>query len=161
VTYGRCAAILGQDDRKRKPRPGRALVLGVCAFASAPGRVSYAWAVSGSRGSAPRLSRRRSIQRIVQALQSYGAERIYLFGSTARGEADALSDLDLVIIKATDRPFLDPLRDVAALLPADVGGVDIFVYSPDEFRTMVAQGNAFAEMVLEEGHLVHDRQAKG
>jgi predicted nucleotidyltransferase len=115
--------------------------------------------VSGSRGSAPRLSRRRSIQRIVQALQPYGAERVYLFGSTARGEADALSDLDLVIIKATDRPFLDRLRDVAALLPGDVGGVDIFVYSPDEFRTMVAQGNAFAEMVLEEGHLVHDRQA--
>ena len=50
-----------------------------------------------------------------------------MFGSVARGEADELSDIDLVIIKETDRPFLDRLREVARLLPADIGGVDILV----------------------------------
>jgi predicted nucleotidyltransferase len=112
-----------------------------------------------SRGRA-KLASERSVRRLVRALRPYGAERIYLFGSAARGEADTLSDLDVVVIKETDRPFLDRLREVAALLPPDLGGIDVLVYSPEEFRAMVARGNAFAEMIVEEGRLVHDRQAQ-
>jgi predicted nucleotidyltransferase len=97
---------------------------------------------------------------VLEALRPYGAERIYVFGSVARGEADELSDIDLVIIKETDRPFLERLREVARLLPPDIGGVDILVYSPEEFSAMLADGNAFAETVVDEGRLVYDRQAQ-
>jgi predicted nucleotidyltransferase len=53
------------------------------------------------------------MDRIVQALRSYQPERIYLFGSAARGESDELSDVDLVIIKETEDPFLDPPDEAA------------------------------------------------
>jgi predicted nucleotidyltransferase len=43
------------------------------------------------------------IQRLLEALERYSPERVYLFGSWARGEADELSDLDVVIIKRTPR----------------------------------------------------------
>jgi predicted nucleotidyltransferase len=99
------------------------------------------------------------VDRIVQALRPYQPQRIHLFGSAARGECDELSDVDLVIIKETERPFLDRLSEVAALLPPDVGGVDLLVYTPAEFSEMAARGNAFVEMVLEEGRVIYDGQA--
>jgi predicted nucleotidyltransferase len=103
---------------------------------------------------------RRSLPRILDALRAYDAERIYLFGSAARGEADDLSDVDLVIIKRTAQPWLDRLREVARLLPADVGGVDALVYTPEEFARMLDEGNAFAEMIAEEGRVLYERQAQ-
>jgi len=42
----------------------------------------------------------------------------------------------------------------------DIGGVDILVYTPKEFARMQREGNAFVEMILEEGSLIYDRQAK-
>jgi predicted nucleotidyltransferase len=109
----------------------------------------------------PGSGRRRSLPRILDALRDYDAERIYLFGSVARGEADDLSDVDLVIIKRTTQPWLDRLREVARLLPTDVGGVDALVYTPEEFARMLDEGNAFAEMIAEEGRVLYERQAQG
>lgn len=102
-----------------------------------------------------------AIGRVLDALRPYGAERVYLFGSWARGEQDELSDIDLVVIKATAAPFFERLREVGRLVPADLGGVDVLVYSPEEFAEMLARGNAFAEMVVEEGRLVYERTAEG
>jgi predicted nucleotidyltransferase len=97
------------------------------------------------------------VQRVVEALRAYEPDSVYLFGSWARGEADALSDLDLVIIKRTSDPFFERLREVARLLPVDAGGVDILVYTPEEFQRMREERNAFAEMIEEEGVLIHGR----
>ena len=92
--------------------------------------------------------------------RGHDAERIYLFGSAARGEADDLSDVDLVIIKQTTQPWLDRMPEVARLLPADVGGVDALVYTPEEFARMLDEGNAFAQMIAEEGWVLYERQAQ-
>ncbi|MBI3301727.1 MAG: nucleotidyltransferase domain-containing protein [Deltaproteobacteria bacterium] len=106
------------------------------------------------------MKRQGLIRQLLEALRPYQAERIYLFGSWARGEEDELSDLDVVVIKRTDQPFLERLREVGRLLPADLGAVDVFVYTPGEFAAMLANGNAFAEMVVEEGRLIYDQQAQ-
>jgi predicted nucleotidyltransferase len=99
------------------------------------------------------------IQRINEALLPYQPERIYLFGSVARGEGDELSDVDLVIIKRTTEPFWDRLREAARLFSGSIAGsADILVYTPEEFSDMLARGNAFAEMIVEEGRLIYDQQ---
>lgn len=98
------------------------------------------------------------IQRLVEALRAYQPERVYLFGSWARGEEDDLSDLDVVVIKRTTLPFFERLREVAKALPLEAGGVDVLVYTPDEFEAMQREGNAFAEMIAEEGRLIYARQ---
>jgi len=95
------------------------------------------------------------ISMVLRALAPYQAEKIYLFGSHARGEADALSDIDLVLIKRTRARFFNRLRQVQRLLPENIGPVDVLVYTPGEFATMLADGNAFAEMLMEEGRLIH------
>lgn len=109
----------------------------------------------------PRRKTAARIRSLLEALQSYRPERIYLFGSVARGEDDELSDIDVVVIKRTALPFFDRLREVARLLPAEIGGVDILVYTPEEFAAMQQGGNAFAQMLAEEGRLIYDRHAQG
>jgi predicted nucleotidyltransferase len=47
------------------------------------------------------------IDEIVAILQPYDPERIILFGSRARGRADAWSDYDLIVIKRTQRSFVE------------------------------------------------------
>ncbi len=103
----------------------------------------------------------KRIQKLIKSLLPYQPERLYLFGSWAKGEEDELSDVDIVVIKQTVTPFFDRLREVANLLPVEIGGVDILVYTPNEFAAMRHEGNAFAEMIAEEARLIYDHQAKG
>lgn len=107
------------------------------------------------------MRRRQRIPQLLAALRPYQAERMYLFGSWARGGEDELSDIDIVLIKQTEQPFFVRLQEISRLLPSDIGGVDILVYTPQEFTEMLAQGNVFAEMIVEEGRLLYDRQAEG
>jgi predicted nucleotidyltransferase len=99
-----------------------------------------------------------ALTQLVAALRTADTERIYLVGSWARGEADELSDLDVVVIKRTTQPFLERLYEVAKLLPADIGAVDVLVYTPEEFAAMQRDENAFAQTVCEEGMLIYGRE---
>jgi predicted nucleotidyltransferase len=101
------------------------------------------------------------IGELIAALRPYQPERVYLFGSTARGEEDELSDLDLVVIKRTALPFFDRLMEVARLLPEGTGGIDVLVYTPEEFLRMQQDGNAFAELIVEEARLIYGGEEKG
>ena len=101
------------------------------------------------------------IRRLVEAMRAYEPESVYLFGSWARGEADELSDLDLVVIKTTSAPFFSRLREVAKLLPTGMGSLDVLVYTPEEFAAMRRDGNAFAEMIAEEARLIYARHTQG
>lgn len=103
---------------------------------------------------------KKRVRLLVNALLPYQPERLYLFGSWARREEDELSDLDIVVIKDTSSSFFDRLREVSRLLPAEIGGLDILVYTPREFARMQKEGNAFAEMIAEEGSILYDRKAK-
>jgi predicted nucleotidyltransferase len=103
---------------------------------------------------------KKKVHRIINCLLPYQPERLYLFGSWARGEEDELSDIDLVVIKQTSSLFFDRLREAARFLPPDMGGVDILVYTPEEFEKMKREGNAFAELIAEEGALIYDWQTK-
>ena len=80
------------------------------------------------------------IKRIVENLaQQYGAERVYLFGSYARGEATEASDIDLRIDKGSVRglQFAGLLGDLEDALGRKVdlistNGMD------EQFRQMIA-----------------------
>jgi len=83
------------------------------------------------------------------------ARTAIVFGSVARGEADEWSDLDLVIVADTTRPFLERYRDFEGIY--DVWPrLDLLIYTPEEFRHMRAEGRPFIEHVLGEGVVVHE-----
>ena len=92
---------------------------------------------------------------VLERIKTYEPEKVILFGSYARREADEQSDLDLVVIKRTDKRFLERLIEVAKIVGPDFGKVDIFVYTPEEFRFMRESGNPFIENVLKEGKVLY------
>lgn len=91
-----------------------------------------------------------------RAIERYAPERAILFGSAARGDADEFSDIDLVLIKKTDQPFLDRLVEFARSLPPELTRVDAFIYTPAEFSDMRERGNPIVLSVLSEGKTIYE-----
>ena len=102
------------------------------------------------------ISQQDQIAQVISALREYKPERIILFGSQAKGNADQYSDLDIVIIKETNERFLDRLKTIYELVQPRFA-MDVLVYTPQEFTEMQKRGNSFVEMVLQEGVVVYER----
>ena len=88
-------------------------------------------------------------------LDARGAHAAWIFGSHARGTAGADSDIDLIVVAPTERPFVDRFRDY---LPAIVGagvGVDLLVYTPEEFVRMQAEERPFLVDALADARQVY------
>lgn len=99
-----------------------------------------------------------TIFKIVERLKEYQPDKIVLIGSYATGEADEYSDIDFVMIKRTDKAFLQRLVEVSRVIGFDLGKVDVFVYSPEEWTRMLEWGNPFAEAVLKKGVVVYEKE---
>lgn len=109
-------------------------------------------------GGEPALSRADLIRRLAAALRHTHVERAILFGSYARGTADAESDVDLVLIEPTPRPFVERGLDHPELFRVGLG-IDLLVYTPEEWQRMLAQENPLAERIAQEGIEVYARPA--
>lgn len=99
-----------------------------------------------------------AVELVVKRLKKYQPEKIILFGSYATGEADEYSDLDLVVIKNTDKRFMERLVEASKIIGLNVGKVDVLVYSPEEWERMIEWENPFAQEVLKRGKLVYEKK---
>lgn len=99
-----------------------------------------------------------ALNALLEALQRYQPQRVILFGSAARGEADAESDLDVLVIKDTPEPFVQRLETMARLCPPGVHA-DILVYTPEELQRMVEDGNPFIRRALDEGKVIYEARS--
>jgi uncharacterized protein len=93
------------------------------------------------------------VRRLVAALQP---ERIYLFGSRARGEARPDSDYDLLaVVAASDSP--DHQRDLIAYRAlCGVGAPkDVVVYTAEDFDFRSRAPSSLPATVLREGTLIY------
>ncbi|MEK7765293.1 MAG: nucleotidyltransferase domain-containing protein [bacterium] len=97
-----------------------------------------------------------ALPRLVEGLKRFGARRVILFGSAARGDADAASDLDIIVVAPTDRPFAARLGDVVAFIPPDCPQVDVLVYTPDEYGRMLAAGHPFLTRAVADGRVLYE-----
>ena len=91
---------------------------------------------------------------------AYEPEKIILFGSAARGDTDEYSDLDLIVIKQSNKRFVERLVEVTAYLPRDTA-VDVLVYTPQEFQAMQEEGNPFIQQALSDGIVLYDKAGGG
>jgi predicted nucleotidyltransferase len=104
----------------------------------------------------PRVSIQEIRLKIVEHLAGTRVVRAILFGSFARGTADMGSDVDLVLIEPTSRPFVE--RGLAHLPLFRLGvGIDLFVYTPEEFEHLRCDRNPFVERIEAEGEEVYVR----
>jgi predicted nucleotidyltransferase len=95
------------------------------------------------------------VQRVVsQACLREGAQLAILFGSYARGEADAWSDVDLLIVCEMPYPFVERFRSFVDVLDA-FPGADLLVYTPGEFAQLRSR-RGFLERAQREGIRLFD-----
>lgn len=90
-----------------------------------------------------------------QLVDSYGAKKIILFGSAARGEFSEDSDLDFLILKDSV-PHLgkDRLLELDRLIKYHLP-TDMLVYRTDEFEALQRGGDPFIQQILKEGKVLH------
>ena len=76
-------------------------------------------------------------------LDAQDAQAAWLFGSHARGTAGAYSDIDVIVVAPTERPFVDRFRDYLPAIANAGVGVDLLVYTPEEFARLQAEERPF------------------
>jgi predicted nucleotidyltransferase len=97
----------------------------------------------------------QSIKRIVETL-SGKAERISIFGSSVDQNPDLFSDLDVLIIMDTEKPFLDRLKEIYSLLALPVDA-DILCYTPEEFNRIKHRG--FFKTILQKEKVIYEKKS--
>jgi predicted nucleotidyltransferase len=107
--------------------------------------------VEGLTSLDPRLS--EVIRRLVEA---YAPERIYLFGSHARGEAGPDSDYDLLLVVPDDAA---PERKRSRMAYEKLWGtglaVDVLVWTAGNFNRRLHLRASLPATVVREGKLLH------
>ncbi len=92
-------------------------------------------------------------------VDGYKPEKVILFGSVVRGKIRKDSDIDLLIIKNSDkkRPFR--VKDVFVALRGmeRTYPLDAIVYTPAELKRRVLLGDYFINRILAEGKVVYGR----
>ncbi len=86
-----------------------------------------------------------------------GVRRVSLFGSAARGRADLRTDLDVLVVRETDEPFVERHASLyrALALPVDL---DLICYTPGEFEAM--RDPPFLRRILAEEVVVYEADAR-
>ena len=88
--------------------------------------------------------------------EKYGIQQAILFGSIAVGRQTKRSDIDLILIQDTDKPYFDRfeglLRDLYEALPGR--DLEVFIYTPEELERI--SHRKFIRRALQEGKVVYE-----
>ena len=96
---------------------------------------------------------------IAKIVREYKPQKIVLFGSYAYGEPDEDSDIDLLIVKDTDKRPIERWMEVKRLLRDRNRTISVspLVYTPQELEERLAIKDFFIQEVLEKGKVLYDR----
>ena len=93
------------------------------------------------------------IQEIVARLDP---EKVLLFGSVARMAAREGSDVDLLIVKSSDRPFKDRMRTLYTDIERTID-VDMVWYTPQELAEM-ERSSSFVRAATRDAKVIYERE---
>lgn len=103
---------------------------------------------------------RDELQRIVaQIAAQYDPERIVLFGSLATGRVSESSDIDIIVVKETEKKFWERQKELARLVRPRIA-CDMLVYTPKEWEDeTLAENDFFNNEIRNKGKIVYERAA--
>jgi predicted nucleotidyltransferase len=96
---------------------------------------------------------------VKQIVDGYQPEKIILFGSYAYGQPHPDSDLDILIVKQTDKRPIDRRIDVRMLLRSLKIKLSVspIVVTKDEIEKRLAMGDPFAEEIIKRGLVLYEQ----
>ena len=101
----------------------------------------------------------RALKDITNRLvEYYEPEKIIIFGSYGKKQFQIDSDVDLFIVKDTEKRPIERRVEVERILAERLLPLDIMVYTPEEVRFLFSIGSPFIEEVMEKGRLLYMRK---
>ena len=95
---------------------------------------------------------------VEEIVSGYKPEKIYLFGSYAKGNQTENSDIDFLIIKNTSERKIERSREVRSCIKTyPATGLDIFVYTPDELQKGFKEVINIGKEAVTTGKLLYER----
>lgn len=89
--------------------------------------------------------------------EHFAPERIILFGSRAKGEADAESDFDLFIEMPSSLRPPERASLVSSIFGLRPWSLDLLVYTPQEVERLRAIKGSFLHNIEAEGRVLYER----
>ena len=104
--------------------------------------------------------KQKDLKQIISIIKKINPTKIYLFGSRAAGAFDDESDIDLLIVApSNERPLERRLKLRRMLLEFDRRiGLDLLVYTPDEFKVLEKEPSSFISLAIRQGIKVYDSE---
>ena len=87
--------------------------------------------------------------------REFGAERVIVFGSYARGAVTDDSDVDLLVIIPFEGRSVDKSVEIRMKLRPQFP-VDLLVRTPEKVRERMEMGDGFMREILEEGKVLYE-----
>jgi predicted nucleotidyltransferase len=87
--------------------------------------------------------------------EEFGAERVILFGSHARGGLHPDSDVDILVIGSFEGRDVDTSVDIQMRLRPGFP-VDLLVRTPERVRQRIEMGDAFMREIVSEGRVLYE-----
>ncbi len=102
------------------------------------------------------------LKKVVETIsEEYTPDKIILFGSYGYGTPTEESDIDLLIIRETDKPFHKRWAEVCHIISEIRKGKGIafspFVVTPQELQERLEIGDQFFEEIVNKGEVLYAR----
>jgi len=87
--------------------------------------------------------------------QEFGAQKVLLFGSYARGTITEDSDVDLLVIVPFQGRSVDKSVEIRMKLRPGFP-IDLLVRTPEKVRERIEMGDTFMREILEQGKVLYE-----
>ena len=92
-------------------------------------------------------------------VREHQPEKIILFGSYAWGNPGPDSDVDLFVVKKTDRSSREVAREISRSIFPRPFPLDILVYTPSEIEKKIKEDrNLFIEDIINNGKILYGKK---
>jgi len=87
--------------------------------------------------------------------ENYNPDKIILFGSLAKGTITENSDIDMLIIKDTNKRRVERIKDVLSIVDYDIPFEPV-VFTNKELQKRLALNDFFIKNILKEGKILYE-----
>lgn len=102
---------------------------------------------------------KEEFERILKIIKTeYKPDKVMLFGSLVEQQIHEWSDIDLLIIKETDKRPIDRYLELSRLIKPKVG-IDLFIYTPEEYNLLLKERFSFLLSILRTGKIVYEKRS--
>jgi predicted nucleotidyltransferase len=102
---------------------------------------------------------KEEFERILKIIKTeYKPDKVMLFGSLVDQQIHEWSDIDLLIIKETDKRPIDRHLELSRLIKPKVG-IDLFIYTPEEYNLLLKERFSFLLRILQTGKIVYEKRS--